>query len=108
MPKRTNDSDDNIIGVDLSSNLSMYSFDSINQVFSYENKDFTFRGEVKNYNYNNILKDKQSNIYKLYELANYYVDADEIVSGIVKRVLTPFSLSSGWKLVGSSENTKKK
>lgn len=79
-----------------------------NQVLSYENKDYTFRGELKNYNYNNILRDKQTNINKLYELANYYVDADDIVSGIIKRVLVPFSLSCGWKLKGVSEKTKKK
>jgi hypothetical protein len=81
---------------------------SLYKVFSYENTDFTFRGELKNFNYNNILKDKQQNIYKLFELANYYVDSDDIVSGIVKRVLTPFSLSCGWKLKGTSEKVKSK
>lgn len=96
------ETNDVFIGADLNKPNSAY------QVFSYENKDYTFRGELKNYNYNNILRDKQTHIYKLMELASYYVDADDIVSGIVKRVLTPFSLSCGWKLKGVSEKTKQK
>jgi len=91
-----------IIGAGLDKQFREY------QVYTYENKDATFRGELKNYNYNNILKDKQTHINKLYELANYYVDADSIFSGIVKRVLVPFSLSGGYKLKGSSEATKQK
>ncbi|MGE5438093.1 MAG: hypothetical protein ACM3O3_12845 [Syntrophothermus sp.] len=92
------------VGADLSKpNNNLYS-----QVFAYNNSDFTFRGELKNYNYNNILKDKQTHIYKLMELASYYVDSDDIVGGVVKRVLTPFSLSCGWKLKGTSEKTKQK
>jgi len=78
------------------------------QVFSYENKEYTFKGELKNYDYTQILKDKQKNIYKLYELASYYVDADDIISGVVKRVLTPFSLSCGYKLKGGGEKAKQR
>lgn len=78
------------------------------QIFSYENTDFTFRGELKTYNYNSILRDKQTHIYRLMELAAYYVDADDIVGGIIKRVLTPFSLSCGWKLKGVNEKVKQK
>jgi hypothetical protein len=94
--------DDIFVGADLSKP------NTYNQIFAYDNKDFTFRGELKNYNYNNILKDKQNYIGKLMELAAYYIDADDIVSGVVKRVLTPFSLSCGWKLKGVSEKTKQK
>ena len=89
------------VGVDLSSKPQL-------QTYTYERTDITFRGELKNFNYNSILKDKQTNIYKLYELANYYVDSDSIFGGIVKRVLAPFSLSSGYKLKGVSEKIKKK
>ena len=101
MGKNTEKEPDIIVGV--SNNRG-----SNGQVFTFENKDATFRGELKNYNYNNILKDKQSNIYKIYELANYFVDADSIYSGILKRVLVPFSLSCGYKLKGVSETVKKK
>jgi len=79
-----------------------------NQIFTYENYEYTFRGELKTYNYDLILKDKQTHIYKLYELANFYVDADSIFGGIIKRVLVPFSLSGGYKLKGTSDRTKQK
>lgn len=75
--------------------------------FSYENKDFTYKGELKNYNYTNLLKQKQANIYKFMELASYYVDADDIFSGIIKRVLTPFSMTSGYMLNGGDRIVKK-
>ena len=61
-------------------------------IVSYENKDLTFRGEIKNYNYDKLLQNKQANIIKFMELADYYVDADELVGGIVKRVLLPISI----------------
>ncbi len=77
-------------------------------IVSYENKDLTFRGEIKNYNYDKLLQNKQANIIKFMELADYYVDADELVGGIVKRVLVPFSLSCSWKLRSAAEKTKKK
>jgi hypothetical protein len=90
------------VGADLSRPNTSY------QIFSYENKDYTFKGELKNYNYSALLRDKQTNIYKFFELANFYIDSDSIYSGIIKRVLTPFSLSNGWKLKGVSEKTKQK
>jgi hypothetical protein len=80
----------------------------LQNIVSYENKDLTFRGEIKNYNYDNLLKHKQENIIKFMELADYYVDADELVKGIIKGVLVPFSLSCGWKFRGATERTKKK
>jgi len=89
------------VGADLNSK-------AYNQIFAYESRDTTFKGELKGYNYNNILKDKQSNINKLYELANFYIDADEIISSLVKRVLTPFSTSCGWKLKGTNQSVKQK
>lgn len=75
--------------------------------FSYENKDFSYKGELKNYNYANLLKQKQANIYKFMELASYYVDADDIFSGLIKRVLTPFSMTSGYTLSGGERIIKK-
>jgi hypothetical protein len=80
----------------------------LQNIVSYDNKDLTFRGEIKNYNYDNLLKNKQANIIKFMELADYYVDADELVKGIIKGVLVPFSLSCSWKFRGATERTKKK
>lgn len=79
----------------------------LNNIYSYENKDITFRGELKNYNYNALLKDKQTNINKFYELSAYYVNSDNIVSGIVTRVLTPFSVSNGFRLTGNDKTKQK-
>lgn len=102
MSEEKNNDDNVLVGVDLTN------YNSYNNFFSYENKDTSFKGEIKGYNYTNILRDKQTNIYKFYELATYYSDADEIISSLLKRILTPFSLSSGWKLKGISEKTKQK
>jgi len=101
LSNKEKDTSDILVGADLNTNI-------LNQVFSYESKDYTFTGELKNYNYEAILKDKQTNIIKLYELSNYFVDADSIFSGIIKRVLVPFSLSCGYKLKGISEKAKQK
>jgi hypothetical protein len=92
---------DFVVGSDLSK-------PQIFQIFTYENKDHSFKGELKNYNYNAILKDKQTNIYKLMELSNFYIDADSIYSGIIRRVLTPFSLSSGYRLLCKNDRILQK
>jgi len=75
---------------------------------SYENKNITFQGEVKGYDYETLLKDKQKNIYKFYELSDYFCDEDSLYGGIIKRVLSPFSVSSGFKLKGVSEKVKQR
>ena len=74
---------------------------------TYDDRNITFTGELADYDYEAILRDKQKNIIKLYELANYYVDEDPLVHGIIKGVYAPFSVSD-WKLVGKDENIKKK
>lgn len=74
---------------------------------TFDNKNFTFSGDLKNYDYDSILRNKQKNINELYALADYYVDKDPIFRGIIKGVYTPFSVSD-WKLVGANEATKKK
>lgn len=72
---------------------------------SFDNSSFTFSGELADYNYTSILRDKQGNIISLYQLADYYADADPIVHGIVKHVFVPFSICSDWYLTGSKEKT---
>lgn len=52
--------------------------------------------------------DKQANIQSLYELSDYYVDADPIWHGVIKGVFTPFSVVDKWLLIGSNEKTKQK
>ena len=78
------------------------------QIATYDNKSITYRGEIKGFDYDKILRDKQKYIYDLFALSDYFVDKDQIYRGIVKNVYVPFSLSSGWKLTGSNEKTKTK
>lgn len=54
-----------------------------------------------------MLRDKQKNIIRFYELADYYVDKDPIIRGIIRGVYTAFSVSD-WKLIGTNEKTKEK
>lgn len=72
-------------------------------ITTYDNKSITYTGNLESYDYASILKDKQGNIYKFFELSDYYVDADPMYRGIIKGVYTPFSVSE-WKLVGANES----
>ena len=72
---------------------------------SFNNANFTFSGELADFDYVSILRNKQDNIQRLYQLMDYYVDADPIVHGIVKHVFVPFSTCSDWYLTGSKKKT---
>lgn len=72
---------------------------------SFNNSNFTYSGELSNYDYVSYLRDKQNNIQYLFQLADYYTDADPIVHGIVKHVYVPFSTCSEWYLTGSKMKT---
>jgi len=72
---------------------------------SFNNSNFTFTGELTDYDYVNLLRNKQDNIQSFYQLADYYTDADPIVHGIVKHVYVPFSTCSDWYLTGSKDKT---
>lgn len=72
---------------------------------SFNNSNITFNGELSTYDYDAILRNKQENIVNLYQLADYYADADAIVHGILKHVYVPYSTCSAWYLTGSKEKT---
>lgn len=76
-------------------------------VHTYDNRNITFTGDLADYDYDAILRDKQGNINSLFELSDYYVDKDPIYRGIIKGVYTAFSVSD-WKLIGANEKTKEK
>ncbi len=78
------------------------------QIATYDNKSITYKGEIKGFNYDKILRDKQKYIYDLFALSDYFCDKDQIYRGIIKNVYVPFSLSGGWKLVNSNEKAKAK
>lgn len=75
---------------------------------SFNDKSITFNGSLINYDYYTILRDKQNNINKLYELADFFVDAEELIGGALHQVYIPFSMTDGWRLTGSDERTKQK
>lgn len=77
------------------------------QIQSFSNSNITFNGELVGYDYGSILRDKQNHIVDLYKQADYYVDADPIVRGIVKHVFTPYSTCSPWVLHGAKDKTCK-
>lgn len=70
-------------------------------------RNIGFCGNLKGFDYDQILRDKEGNIDKIYMLADYYVDKDPQIRGIIKEVYTPFSSSGGWKLVGKGELEKR-
>ena len=74
---------------------------------TFDNRNITFTGDLSSYDYDSILRDKQSNINSLFELSDYYVDKDPIFRGIIRGVYTTFSMSK-WKLIGESEKVKQK
>lgn len=79
-----------------------------NVSMTFADRDITFQGCLAGYNYRAILRGKQKHILQLYELSDYYSDADPVFRGIIKEVYTPFSISDGFRLVGANERVKKK
>ena len=75
---------------------------------TYNDKSITYTGDLASYDYDSILRDKQRNINSLFELSDYYVDADPIYRGIIKGVYVPFSVADDWRLIGANEQTKEK
>lgn len=72
---------------------------------SFDNTNITFSGELSGYNYSSVLRNKQDNIVTLYQISDYYADADPIVRGIIEHVYVPFSACSSWYLTGAKEKT---
>ena len=75
---------------------------------TFTDKNITFTGDLSGFNYDAILRDKQGNIVTLYQLSDYYIDADPIFRGIIKQVYAPFSVADDYRLVGANEEVKQK
>jgi len=73
---------------------------------AFENSNITYSADLSSVNYDTILRNKQDNIVQLYQLADYYTDADAIVHGIIKHVYVPFSVGE-WYLTCDNEKTIK-
>lgn len=75
---------------------------------TYNDKAITYSGDIVGYDYNGILRDKQGNINNIYQLADYFVDSEELFGGAIKWVYTPFSLTEGWYIIGGNDKTRAK
>ena len=71
---------------------------------AFDNSNITYSSQLSSVDYDSILRNKQDNIDTLYQLADYYCDADPVVRGIVKGVYVPFSATK-WYLTGENEKT---
>lgn len=74
---------------------------------AFDSGRLTYSGEIGNLDYLEILQNKQENIQRLFQLADYYADADPLIHSIIYNVYVPFCSSSEWFLTGSNEKTIK-
>lgn len=75
---------------------------------TFADKEITFTGDLQNYDYSRILKQKQSSIYDIYQLSDYFLDAEELYGSAIKMVYVPFSLTDGWFLTGGTSKVRDK
>ena len=71
---------------------------------AFDNSNITYSSELSSVDYDSLLRNKEQNITTLYQLADYYTDADPIVRGIIKGVYVPFT-STDWYLTCDNEKT---
>ena len=71
-------------------------------------RSITFNGSLAGYDFESLLRQKQSNINTYYQLSDYFTDADDLVGGAVHDVYVPFSLLDGWFLTGGTQQTRDK
>lgn len=81
--------------------------DEEQKIQTFDNANITFRNALGGYDFDAILRDKQKNIVTLYQLADYYTDADALIHGIIHHIYKPYTLSSPWVLTDASEKTNK-
>ena len=83
--------------------------ESLNDVSgTFNDRSITYNGSLQNLNIDTILRQKQDHINDIYQLADYYVDAEELVGSAVKKIFVPFTLSDGWYLTGGNDKTRAK
>jgi hypothetical protein len=75
---------------------------------AFVNSSITYTGDLTSYDYASILKDKQTNIVQLYQLSDYFTDADPIFKGIIKGVYAPFALVTPYNLRGANEAVRER
>ena len=75
---------------------------------TYNERSITYNGSLQNYDYESLLRQKQTSINRFYELSDYFVDADDLVGGAIRHILVPFSTIDGWYLTGGTQQTQEK
>lgn len=102
---------DNMI-IDKKDRLAASSFavaETLNDVTGlFNERSITYNGSLKNLDIDTILRDKQGHINDIYQLADYYCDAEELVGSAIKKIFVPFSLSDSYYLTGGNEKTRAK
>lgn len=71
-------------------------------------RSITYNGSLNDLDIDAILRQKQEHIYDIFKLADYYVDAEELVGSAIKKIYVPFTLSEGWYLTSGTEKTRAK
>lgn len=74
---------------------------------SYPDDRFGFRGNLKNYNYEEIIQNKEDHIYEIYALSDLFVDSDSVLRGAIKGTYTDFSAAGKWRLKGGNEEDRR-
>lgn len=83
--------------------------ESINDVTGlFNERSITYNGSLQNLDIDTILRQKQEHINDIYQLADYYVDSEELVGSAIKKIYVPFSLSEGYHLTGGNDKTRTK
>ena len=72
---------------------------------TFNNSNFTFSGDLSTFDYVSILRDKQNNIQRFFQLADFFSDSDPIIHGLLHHVYVPFSTCSDWYLTGAKKKT---
>ena len=75
---------------------------------TFNDRNITFTGDLTGFDSMKILRDKQTNINSLYQLADFWVDADPLFRGAIKEVYVPFSLVDNYRLVGGTKQARQK
>ena len=68
---------------------------------TFNDRNITYTGDLATFDYDAILRNKQQNIYQLFELSDYFVDADPIYRGIIKEVYALSILCSKYTVIYS-------
>ena len=84
--------------------------ESIDVTTAYTNRNITFSGCLKGYDYDKLLMTKNTydSMVKLFQLSDYFTDSDEIIRGIIKEAYVPFACADMWRLVGVDEQMRER